>query len=416
MSTYFGFLVGLLLGCGGGSDPTHGDATPAPDDPSAELVSVRVSRDGVAEPNRRAVFLDSSSQVMADVQTDADGIASAPVPSGGSVSVVTDWAFTTDIRTFVGVEPGDQLVLDEAFPRSSYDILIPRSTVAASYQVRSSCSGRNVSAIPPPGGVEPFTVTTQGCVGTIDIVVTTFDDNNHVTGALHHSGAVVAANGTVDLTADNYAAVEQAEYHVDGVGASSTLAVTRVKNRAIAEATSTVVGGVAQFALPAVSGATQASVVVPDTTPAVCYFDWGPPSLMQTIDVTTRSLPELTNPRFDAGVARWDTSSDAEASFAVALLAVRSSNSLWLWSVLGPHEQRQLSLPTLPAGVAPFAIQAATEVTVTPVIGAITGGFASVRTDGRWLEPRLAGLTLGFENLLVPAAGTTGQATLSFSR
>lgn len=96
-----------------------GDASPMADaDPSAPVEVTVTMWLGEGKPDATAfvVFADSNGTVVAHIKTDANGVARAMLPTGGSVTVLQAWNQPNDfthrtdyLTTYRGVKPGDHL-------------------------------------------------------------------------------------------------------------------------------------------------------------------------------------------------------------------------------------------------------------------------------------------------------------------
>ena len=69
------------VSCGAGGDGGVGGG--------AGVVTVKVSKDDVPQPSVNVVFHDAQGAPLSHLQTDGDGQASAVVPPGGTVTVVS---------------------------------------------------------------------------------------------------------------------------------------------------------------------------------------------------------------------------------------------------------------------------------------------------------------------------------------
>src|SRR5438477_610598 len=124
-------LILLVAACGG--DPVHHipDAPPpidaAPDAPPVSgPVTLTVISNGVPQQNVRVLFENADNSLVASTTTDANGTASATMTAGGSVTAIDPYTTTqplplgvpppAELRTYVGVKPGDKLKLVNGTP------------------------------------------------------------------------------------------------------------------------------------------------------------------------------------------------------------------------------------------------------------------------------------------------------------
>src|SRR5438445_432576 len=155
----------------GGTDssPTNDPPHDPPPPPTEVRVAVHDSTGPIA--GLAVVFLNPDDSEVADIVTDAQGVATAKLPMGGSVSVIRDDTTGTDpagaAYTYVGVKGGDQL--DLALPALSttnpttvtVQVPDPDPDARVPVEVRTPCgSGQG---LPPQ-----ISVTLDGCGAMTD--------------------------------------------------------------------------------------------------------------------------------------------------------------------------------------------------------------------------------------------------------
>jgi hypothetical protein len=153
------------------------DAMPDAADPT---VRVRVPTDFVSE----VAFYSPSNELIALVIADADGLASAAMPAGGTVIVIPD-PVTRDLdglRALFGVKPGDDIKLaaeNIPFFSDAMTITVPPKDGAAVYRAGTRCGGG--------GGGSAATITAflvHECQPPLSIVLHAEDADGTVIGAL----------------------------------------------------------------------------------------------------------------------------------------------------------------------------------------------------------------------------------------
>jgi hypothetical protein len=158
-----------LVGCGDdgnsgrladaptGSIDAPTDAAGQPDAP----VTWTVTNSGLPVPGVRVHFLGSDDAMVATVNTEAAGTASAVVAAGGSVTALDPFLLAgggtapDDIRTFAGVVPGDHLVLTGSLPLISFTRQGTAVPGAVAYDVVTSCGSGSISAAGGSGSGSP---------------------------------------------------------------------------------------------------------------------------------------------------------------------------------------------------------------------------------------------------------------------
>src|SRR5262245_25587661 len=112
----------LVAGCGDGkhNPDAAADMTVMPDAATGP-VTLTITKEGLPVAGVHVYFQNSNSTLVADATTDAAGHASADMAAGGFVTAINPFdtvqapTSDDDLRTFAGVKPGDQLVLDQPF-------------------------------------------------------------------------------------------------------------------------------------------------------------------------------------------------------------------------------------------------------------------------------------------------------------
>lgn len=235
-----------LGGCGGCND-NNGvghlpDAPPAPDAPldtpidMAPLspVTLTVTEGGDPLMGVTVYFQESDSTLVKAAQTGADGKASAVVHAGGFVTAVQvtlpqptrqgsaneglPQGPDSQLHTFAGVKPGDDLHLDlhPVTPETTdvtFDLSVPNEELGHTYTLYSSCGKQKLQPSDPglvrrrsaglgSGSATPVTatVTLTGCGGTADMLVVGGDDETLVHSWLYKPAVAVADEVAVDLT------------------------------------------------------------------------------------------------------------------------------------------------------------------------------------------------------------------------
>jgi hypothetical protein len=163
MRAYLG-LAFALAACGKTTNLTdagHGDGNGADSGSlvDADLrgpVTVTVyATDGTTTPveNAQVVFVEPNGSIEATVPTNAQGVATANVLAGASVTAVypTDPDFHHQLETVLGVKPGDAIAIGpigdppHGAPTGTFTMNVPDNG-AASYAVYGPCGGLTQSA------------------------------------------------------------------------------------------------------------------------------------------------------------------------------------------------------------------------------------------------------------------------------
>lgn len=429
MRAFLGISLVVCLGLGGcgGCNDNNGvghlpDAPPAPDAPDAmspDAVSLTVVNHGVPAVGVAVYFLNADGSVARATVTDSNGIASAVVTAGGSVTAIRP--FTTpplpagkfvpdELRTFLGVKPGDHLVLSRAavdFVTVTFDAAAPTGgDFSTSYQVFTTCGGGpstinpggsgNGSGSPDPGG----TLELQNCHGAADIAVVA---NQIVAEAragghaietpqgLYHASATLPPGGNVmvSLRDDTYADLTDVTFtYMNTPDASITVQHFPVLTNGFLGPYTTTAGGsatISEAAVPATMQVVDSSLTLNNFHEVV---DWGAYSTTYNLDLSNVLLREVTGgPTFDpaTGKIAWTEGTDgATPNLTIAAILVRRTEptlAKWHWEIAAPYSPSGIVLPHLPTDVFDWAPAESDEISLDPIKNVqVTGGYDAVRS------------------------------------
>src|SRR3954471_16107271 len=151
-------VVLVVVACGGSSGSGHlPDASPLADGPitGGQPVTLTVTDGGAPKAGVHVYFLNADSSPVATVDTGADGVASAVMAAGGSVTALDPSQPERPdhvLFTYLGVKPGDHLSLANSGGASdSFTLSAPAVTGATNYDVFTTC-GTDAIARDPAGG------------------------------------------------------------------------------------------------------------------------------------------------------------------------------------------------------------------------------------------------------------------------
>jgi hypothetical protein len=413
-------LGGLSLGgCGGCNDNNNvghlPDAPPGPDALAAdamppEAVSLAVINHGVPAVGVAVYFLNADGSVAKAAVTDGNGIASAAITAGGSVTAIRPFTtpqppagkFTPDeLRTFLGVKPGDHLVLSRAATDSvtvAFDAAAPDGgNFATTYQVLTTCGGGpstinpggsgNGSGNPDPGG----TLDLQNCHGAADIAVVASGGGLKTPQGLYHANATLPPNGNVmvSLRNDAYAVLTDITFmYTNMPDATITVLHSPILGNGFLGPYSTMAGDsatITEAAVPATMEVVDSSLIVNNQHEVV---DWGPYGTSYALDVGAALLREVTGgPTYDlaTGKISWtEATSGATPSLTIAGILVRRTEPMlakWHWEIVAPYSPSGIVLPHLPTDIMNWMpLPTDDPVTLDPIQNVqVTGGYDAVR-------------------------------------
>jgi hypothetical protein len=399
--------LAIIVAVGCGDDRGAADAPP-PDAPE-EPVAIRVTRQSVPLPEIAVVFQRADASIAAMTTTDADGRAEALVGQGGFVTAVTSFAANQDVKTFIGVSPGDQLVIDGAqnasTPMTTYTVRVTPVGGAVSYRVGVRCLVGTGETF--PGNVNPVDLpVTTTCLAPTETLVTALDNFGFPVQSVLGAEATPTAGGVVDLTSAIPVTAETATITLANVPPSSLLEPSRVIGSALFLAeTEPATNGAHPIVFPDVAGARQTIAI----TGARPVFAWGAASGTQTVDVAALQVASINTPTIDRATSTVSWQGGTTANFAFGQLTVMTGGTSFLWSYAGAIEPgaTQLQLPPL----AEFPLATATQINLEIGVGRVEV-VDELRRDGAWLDANNG--VMGRQQTLFRPPSTPGSAGLSF--
>ncbi|MBS1124130.1 MAG: hypothetical protein H6Q90_6358, partial [Deltaproteobacteria bacterium] len=349
-------LLGLVIVLGACGDDGVGKLPDAPFAPDAStidastsgVVTLTVTSDGVGVADVKVYFQNADSTVVAAATTDASGVASATMEPGGFVTAkdpfITFKSRPGDLRTFAGVKPGDQLVLQQRFGQSivNVNVIVPVDPNATSYLLYTSCGQVDVTA--GAGSGLPTAVSLFGCGATADFVVETRDPNGIALQAFAHPDITLVEGGTIDLSADTYVAPENVTWSYTnvpaGIGSVSVDSILASSHGPVVQSFSSaiVTNGTATTAPLARAGlagsvAITLSRALSGNFSSHSVVEWGPATVTYVLDMASLLLADYeAAPTFDAAahaVAWTATGAGAQPDFVTTQVTVVRINDAW---------------------------------------------------------------------------------------
>lgn len=396
-------VVTLLAVAGCGDDDSANrlpDAPPTPDgvsvDANTSAVRITVSTSVGPRSNVTVHFQNSDSSLVSTQVTNVDGVAEAVMQPGGYVTAVSPFDDSGGVvRTFAGVKPGDQLVLnrDENDEPREFEVSVPISQLGGSYMLYTSCGSRDVtsgngsgSGSSQPGG----RVVVYGCGASSDLVLEA--STGDATEWIYQPAATLA--NVVDLSALTFATAPTATFNYTNVPAGVTT-ITLEGRQVTAGGTpvpyyssADVVAGAASMtavrsALPNARNLVH-SRLFNGSFGLHQLLAWGAPVAVQATDLANQLLAEYaTRPELDVAShsVSWTVAPGATPDLQRAEIYLgRGKGGDVNWRIVGPYTNTTLVLPVLPgdsAGYNPRAEDAAyvSELTTVKVVG----GYDAVR-------------------------------------
>lgn len=410
-TSLFSFALLATVGCG--EDPAKFadaptvvvDAPPAIDAIQAGVVKVTVERAGGPAASVPVTFQNADDSVVSasPTSTDATGVASATMNPGGSVTVVLPAlagpsARPTEVFTFIGVKPGDELLVGRRTNLVSPSAaslklaLLPRG---ATVDVRTSCGGSFQGLASTSIALQIPTTCTS-----VDVFVSARNVNNIEIGTFFKGNVAVAA-GTIDVAAEVLKVSKAHTFTLSNIPATTMNA--QMSAEALAGALSVRVPETVSVNFPMPLGTTRSGdIMLPDiagdvvlttqmsrTISSIQVAVERAPLGPLTVDLTAAQIPWiLSEPLFDAGGSQfaWTESSDgtaetvlANAQVSRAAVPPATQGEAWRHQVVAPHAVGQLRVPVLPVALSNFNVKSTDTVAASLALAKIPGGFDTIR-------------------------------------
>ncbi|HSN26133.1 MAG TPA: hypothetical protein VLT45_07600 [Kofleriaceae bacterium] len=404
-------LLMLLVACGDDGvrhtpDATVHDAAPdgapdAPVDANPGAVTLTITHGGSAQAGITVYFQNADNSLVLSTTTDANGVASAVMQPGGSVTAIQPFLALygrlppDNITTFLGVQVGDHLHLDASTLTTftiNYTGPTSQNANVQSYSVFSPCLDNGVNNQVNLGSAGTGQFDLQNCGATTDFLEVAYDGTGTPVEYFRASGVAVSSGGTVDLSAQTFTAVTSKSFAYTNVpqaygSPSITESLASLAGRNYITSFSGSSTAATRMLVPAFTGAIDITdtSMFNGTAGMQRFIDWGPFSATYTLDVGARALPDLTSaPSYMAAthqVTFNEAAGGVTPDFARASVDVfRTTDSKsWLWTVVSPHATA-ITLPTLPTTPYDYNISANDSInSVDLLIGKVPGGYDAVR-------------------------------------
>jgi hypothetical protein len=380
-------------------------------------VTLTVLKDGAPAPGVKVYFLNADNSVVLTDVTDVNGSARAEMMAGGSVTAVNP--FTTplvpaggplpdELRTFVGVKPGDHLALVH-IATTSLALTVPTSPNGVSethYTVLTTCG--NGSLVPGAGsGAPPATgsVDVVGCGNNqadIAVVATTTQQPEAPPSGSTFEILFKPDQTLPDLTANHPTLNLTGSY--DDPAATVAFSYMNAPDTSIAAQHWLIRsrGNLGPFFVEVSNGtgtstvpaAAPLSPAIVDTTLAASgggvgvhdVIDWGAVGGTFTRDLDGVLLRDLlSQPSFDAATTRvtWtEATTGAVPDLASTAILVNRSGQLWHWEIVAPYQFGEISFPHLPVETIDYNPGAEDDVSAEAVMNAkVPGGYDVARAQ-----------------------------------
>jgi hypothetical protein len=394
-----------LGGCGGCNDSNgvgHLPDAASPDAMPPDAVSLVVINQGVPVGGVPVYFLNADGSVASATVTDGTGTASAEVTAGGSVTALRP--FTTqmpaaapggdELRTFLGVKPGDHLVLSRAATdvvNVTFDAAAPDGGDAGTtFQLVTTCGG-GVKTISPDGTTS---VELDSCHGAADLAVVASGGGLDTPQSLYHASATLPLGELVPVSLRDDAYTNASDVTFSYANAPPDAQITVLHSPGLPHGylgpyVATVDAGtsdvtISEAAVPAAIEVVDSSLTFDNNAHHV--VDWGPYSTTYATDLSPSDVllrEGIDGPTFDIPTAKltWtEAAAGATPDTTVAAIQVARGEATWHWEIAAPYSAAGIAFPHLPADAAMWIPTTGDTVTVDPLTNVkVSGGYNAVR-------------------------------------
>jgi hypothetical protein len=378
-------------------------------------VTLTVLKDGAPAAGVPVYFLDANDSVVRADVTDQSGVVRADMVAGGSVTAVNPFTpppaprpAIDELRTFVGVVPGDHLALTRTTPvASTFMLQVPRvvgETPNTSYGVVTNCGTGNLA--PSADGSAPTAqIALAGCAdGATDlVVVATVPPAPGVTAPggssvreMFQPGAALPgpqSSTVMDMSGVSWDEPTRVPFTYQNAPAAPMAALYWIRNRGnLGPFQVGLLGNAGATFVPAGAVSIGVTHVVVDThveptggaVGAHDVIDWGLAGPSYGLDLDGVLLPDLlSRPSFDVvshSVIWTEDTAGATADLTSAAIQVNRGGRRWHWEIVAPYQPGQIVFPHLPVGTGDYDPTASDVVTAEPVMNAkVTGGYDAAR-------------------------------------
>ena len=372
-------VISLLLSAcvgsitGGDTDP---QPSPSPSDPPPDLREAKVVvRDGTRpQPGVHVLFQNADDTLIADVTTNAEGIATTKLPNGGNVTVVREFPAGTNgepaaapqLYTYLGVKNDD--VLEVVLPLSDNTPYVTKVTVALDpgtpFGVMTPCGSAQ--------GIAPTVeVTLYGCVGSTDFYVYELDGET----------AAFLKHATLAPDLDFSTEVFRGTLAVEISASNMTMPAVYLQRRLVTDHFTAYDSGILPTTatidipeLPTADQITSAYVYDGQNTYVTARreaFSAAP----STIDIGAAMIPTPSTPALANNTLTWTETGTGTADLAIARVVVQTQDRTFVRAIAGA-DTMSMHVPMLPAPWTKYNVDAATDQPrIAHNLVRVTGGW-----------------------------------------
>lgn len=399
--------TGSISGMGGGGGGGSGMPPPPVD------VQITVQDATVPQPGVRVLFQDADGSTITEAMTDANGQATTDMPDGGNLTVIRTFPVTPpdpplpdQVVTYVGVKPGDRLVLANpttAATPAAINVAVPTGAQGTVTVVTACGSGQGQAPNVP--------ITVAGCPSQLDFYVT--DQNNS-------SFVAKAAYGpSVDLSQDMLLQDLTTTLNATDLQPNTAVSVEERIMSGTFELYSTnpqrVDQGPQNVNLPDVQGVEAVTVTTSQANNATemvasrATYAATP----MVVDAGANLIPTVSSTTYSPTGVSWLEQGPGDADFVLATLSVTRGGTPqpgavrpYTRTIIAPHTGMSLDLPLLVGADAIYNPTVADQISGAQALVKASGGYDGARATALSAADLLDTVSMG-NTLTMSYAGNT---------
>ncbi|MFN0253664.1 MAG: hypothetical protein ACKV2T_42745 [Kofleriaceae bacterium] len=353
-------VIGLLVACTGSIETGTGGGDDEPDVPTNEVRVV--VKDALApQAGVRVIFQNADDSVIAEVMTDASGVASAQMTTG-NVSIIRTYTpvippppegnRVPEVYTYVGVKGGDMLELGKSEPTSTTTpgaIVVTVPEINGTLNVKTPCGSG-------AGEAPNIAITVTNCPAMMDLYITQNDQGFYAkrpyASNIDVSSAALNESLASSVTATNVP--PNAQVNVEQKIFAGSFELFSTGEERVDQTPQNVdmpnITGVDGLVITRVSVQQQGAVM---TGTRSLYS-----GSVSSVDASAHAMPYIMgNPQFEPTGITWTQAGAGTAEAVMVTLAVTRGAAMgmppavdaeYVRAIIAPHSAGTLRIPAVP--------------------------------------------------------------------
>ena len=378
-------LSAVLLSACTGSITAGGDDGP-PVMPPPTTVQITVHDGDAPQPNVRVLFQNADGSLIAEVATDATGLATTEM-GGGNITVIRTFPQPVppatkqqppEIYSYIGVKAGDKLELghdsDDLGTPAAINVNVPVDAQGTVNVVTRCGSGQ--------GNAPTVPLTVTSCPASVMFYVSDGDQSSFFAAAPYSvnvdlstqilagslATTISSSNVTPDITSVNVdLRIMDGDFQLFSAGSQRVDTQPQTVN------------------LPAASGVDELLVTSVSATNGTQMFAKRQPYAVApvVVDASASLIPYVSTPTYSPTGVSWVEQGTGDADFVIAVFDVTTAPGTitpeYKRAIIAPHVGPALLLPLLTGADAMYNPSAADQIAGTHGLVKATGGYDAAR-------------------------------------